>query len=157
VEAARATRPGTGCARSITHVFPDDFEITSVTTFGSTPNPCAIRNASLTATAATPAMRLLHSLTTSPLPTAPTWITLVPMAASAGRASSTSPALPPTMMARVPSLAPVTPPETGASMNRRPRSAAAAATRRETAGSMVDMSTQSVPLRPAARTPPSPV
>ena len=49
------------------------------------------------------------------------------------------------------------PPETGASMKRTPRSAAAAATRREAAGSTVDMSTQSVPLRAASRTPPSPL
>ena len=61
------------------------------------------------------------------------------------------------MMARVPSVARGTPPETGASMKRTPRSRAAAATRRDTAGSMVDMSTQSVPLRAAASTPPSPV
>ena len=61
------------------------------------------------------------------------------------------------MMASVPSVAPVTPPETGASTKRSPRSAAAAATRRETAGSMVDMSTQSVPLRRRRSTPPSPV
>src|SRR5262245_8900553 len=39
VDAARATRPGTGCAFSMTHVLPDDFEITSVTTLGSTPKP----------------------------------------------------------------------------------------------------------------------
>ena len=61
--------------------------MTSVTTLGSTPKPSAIRNASLTATAETPAMRLLQSLTTSPLPTGPTWMTFVPIAASAGRAA----------------------------------------------------------------------
>ena len=75
----------------------------------------------------------------------------------AGNASFTSSAAPPTMMARVPSVARGTPPETGASTKRTPRSRAAAATRRDTAGSMVDMSTQSVPLRAAASTPPSPV
>ena len=109
------------------------------------------------ATAATPAMRLLQSLTTSPLPTGPTRITLAPMAERAGRASSKSPGEPPTMMASVPSAARGTPPDTGASMKRTPRSVAPAAIRRDTLGSMVDMSTQSVPFRAAASTPPSPV
>ena len=61
------------------------------------------------------------------------------------------------MMASVPSVARGVPPETGASMKRTPRSCAAFATRCDTAGSMVDMSTHSVPLRAAASTPPSPV
>src|SRR5882724_5348357 len=103
---------------SITHVLPDDFEMTSVSTLASTPKPSAMRNASLTATADTPAIRLLQSLATSPLPTAPTWMMLAPMAASAGRASSRSRASPPTMMASVPSVARGTPPETGASRKR---------------------------------------
>ena len=72
LEAARATIPGTGCICSISHVWPEDLEMTSVTTLRSTPNPSAILKASLTATAATPAMRLLQSLATSPLPTGPT-------------------------------------------------------------------------------------
>jgi hypothetical protein len=149
--------PGTGCMKPIRNVLPEDLEITSVTTFGSMPKPSAMRKASLTATPHTPAIRLLQSFTTSPLPTAPTWITLAPIAASAGRASSMSAAAPPTMIASVPSMARGVPPETGASMNRTPRSWAALATRCETAGSMVDMSTHSVPLRAAASTPPSPV
>src|SRR5712664_2094376 len=76
-----------------------------------------------------------------PTPTGPTWMTLAPIAESAGRASSKSPAAPPTMIASVPSVARGVPPETGASMNRTPRSCAAFATRCETAGSMVDIST----------------
>ena len=132
----------------ITHVLPDDFEMTSVRIAGSTPKPSAMRKASDTATAETPAIRLLQSLATSPLPTTPTWMTLAPIAASAGRASSTSRASPPTMIASVPSSARGTPPETGASMKRTPFAASACATRRETAGSTVDMSTQS---RPAVR------
>ena len=64
--------PGTGCMFSMSHVFPDDLAITSVRILGSTPKPSAMRNASLTATAATPAMRLLQSFATSPLPTGPT-------------------------------------------------------------------------------------
>src|SRR5262252_8301166 len=90
---------------SITQVLPEDLAITSVTTFGSTPKPSAMRNASLTATAATPAMRLLQSLATSPLPTGPTWITLAPMASSTGLAAWKSSAAAPTMMASVPSVA----------------------------------------------------
>src|SRR5438552_13572843 len=78
---------------SITHVFPDDFEITSVRIFGSTPNPSAIRNASLTATAATPAIRLLQSFATSPEPTGPTWMMLAPIAARHGRVDESHAAL----------------------------------------------------------------
>src|SRR5262245_26965472 len=148
--------PGTGCMCSIRNVWPEDLEMTSVTTVGSTPKASARRKASLTATADTPAIRLLQSFTTSPLPTGPTWKMLAPMASRTGRAAAKSSAEPPTMMASVPSTARGTPPDTGASTKRSPRSTAAAATRRETPGSIVDMSTQSVPLRAAARTPPSP-
>jgi len=84
-------------------------------------------------------------------------MTLVPIAARAGLASSKSAAAPPTMIASVPSVARGVPPETGASMKRTPRSCAAFATRCDIAGSMVDMSTHRVPLRAAASTPPSPV
>src|SRR4026207_1581017 len=73
--------PGTGCMKPMRNVLPEDFEITSVTTLGSMPKPSAIRNASLTATPHTPAIRLLQSLTTSPLPTGPTRMTLADLAA----------------------------------------------------------------------------
>ncbi len=115
-----------------------------------------MRNASLTATAATPAMRLLQSFATSPAPTGPTWMMLAPIAASAGRASSTSRASPPIMIASVPSIAFGTPPETGASMKRMPFARSASATRRETAGSIVDMSTQSLPFATPSSRPPGP-
>src|SRR5881296_3229367 len=72
---------------SITQVLPEDFETTSVRIFGSTPNPSAILNASLTATAATPAIRLLQIFATSPDPTGPTWMMLAPRHARTGRAS----------------------------------------------------------------------
>src|SRR5216110_1246468 len=133
-----------------------DFEITSVRVFGSTPNPSAILNASLTATAATPAIRLLQIFATSPLPVGPTWMMLAPRHARTGRASSTSRASPPTMIASVASSARGTPPETGASMKRTPRFVAASATRRDAAGSIVDMSTQSRPLPIPSRIPAAP-
>src|SRR2546425_4868651 len=79
--------PGTGCMCSMTQVLPEDFEITSVRVFGSTPNPSAILNASLTATAATPAIRLLQIFATSPLPVGPTWMMLAPRHARTGRRS----------------------------------------------------------------------
>src|SRR5437870_8525690 len=141
---------------SMTQVLPDDLEMTSVRTFGSTPKPSAIRNASLTATAATPAIRLLQSLATSPDPTGPTWMMLAPIAASTGRASSKSRASPPTMIASVPSSARGTPPETGASRKRAPRAVTAFAIRRETLGSIVDMSTHRRPRATLSRTPPAP-
>src|SRR2546429_9573617 len=80
--------PGTGWPCYIAHVLPDDFEITCVRTFGSTPKPSAIRKASLTATIATPAIRLLQIFATSPAPTGPTWMTVLPIASRTGRASS---------------------------------------------------------------------
>src|SRR5439155_20646519 len=141
---------------SITQVLPEDFEMTSVKIFGSTPNPSAIRKASLTATAATPATRLLQSFATSPAPTSPTWMMLAPIAASTGRASSKSRGSPPTMIASVPSVARGTPPDTGASMKRAPRLAAASATRRDTPGSIVDMSMQRRPAPTPSSTPPGP-
>ena len=78
------------------------------------------------------------------------------MAVKAGRASSRSRASPPTMMARVPSSAPPTPPDTGASMKRTPRSPSRAAKRREVPGSTVDMSTQSRPAAMPSATPRAP-
>src|SRR5580704_7143223 len=42
-----------------------------------------MRKASLTATKATPAIRLLHNLATSPAPISPTWMILAPIASSA--------------------------------------------------------------------------
>ena len=139
--------PGTGWPCSMIQVRPDELAMTWVRTRASTPNPSAMRKASLTATVATPAIRLLQSFATSPAPTAPTWTMCWPMAARTGRASSRSPASPPTMIASVPSSAPPTPPDTGASMKRTPRSRSRAATRWEVAGSIVDMSTQSRPGR----------
>src|SRR6266511_4201588 len=58
-------------------------------------------------------------------------MTLVPIAWSAGKAAAKSSAVPPTMMASVPSVARGTPPDTGASMKRTSRSPAAAAGRRQ--------------------------
>src|SRR5438132_419055 len=79
-----------------------------------------------------------------------------PIAASTGRASSKSRASPPTMIASVPSSARGTPPDTGASRKRAPRWPTASATRRDTLGSIVDMSMQRRPAPMPSRTPPAP-
>src|SRR5262249_47712523 len=110
---------------SITQVLPEDLAMTSVTTLGSTPKPSAMRNASLTATAATPAMRLLQSLATSPLPTGPTWITLAPIASSAGLAAWKSSAEAPTMGGGGPRRPRGVPPGPGAPQRPPPPPAAA--------------------------------
>src|SRR5205823_5872810 len=115
LDAAPSTMPGTGCMCSITQVAPEDLAITLVNIWGSTPNASPMRKASATAIRAEPEIKLLHNLATSPDPTAPTWMMLPPIAARAGRASSRSPASPPTMIANVPAAAPPTPPETAAS------------------------------------------
>jgi hypothetical protein len=60
------------------------------------------------------------------------------------------------MIASVPSAARGTPPDTGASMKRAPRLPAASATRRDTLGSIVDMSTHRRPAPTPSRTPPGP-
>ncbi len=78
------------------------------------------------------------------------------MAASTGRARSKPLGLPPTMMVRVPFLAPRMPPVTGASSTSTPSSAALAAMRWMTRGELVLMSTIRPPRAAPASTPPSP-
>jgi hypothetical protein len=78
------------------------------------------------------------------------------MAANSGRARSKSAWLPPAMMVSVPATAMGSPPETGASKNRMPRLARAAAISRESVGAPEVMSMTRVPGAAAERMPPSP-
>ena len=85
------------------------------------------------------------SLQSWPVPGAP-WRTIVlPIAAKAGWARSKSCCAPPTMMVSVPSRAPRSPPETGASSGPKPFAAASAASERASAGLEVVMSTSTQP------------
>ena len=63
----------------------------------------------------------LTALTAWPLPAGPKWVIVLPIAASTGRARSTSAGSPPTKIVRVACLAPSEPPETGASTKPMPR------------------------------------
>ena len=72
------------------------------------------------------------------------------MWARMGLAASKSASSPPTIKVRVPALAPATPPETGASIQRMPRAFAASPTWRADATSMVEQSTTRAPAGKAA-------
>ena len=71
---------------------------------------------------------LLQIFAASPMPEGPQWTILAPIFSSCGRTSSKSLASPPTIKVMVAASAPATPPETGASSMRKPRSRAALAT-----------------------------
>jgi hypothetical protein len=96
----------------------------------------------------------LAALTVCPAPAGPTWTIVVPSASSTGWAAATSSSDPPTMMESVPSTAPRSPPETGASSTRKPSAATAMA--RAVCGLIVLMSMTSVPGAALARTPSGP-
>src|SRR5512139_2365249 len=97
---------------------------------GSTPLRRASRIASATPSKVSPTTIWLQHLTTWPAPWPPTWTMLLPSTSNSGRTFSKIGASPPTMMESVPSFAPVSPPDTGASSMCTPRSASAAAMRR---------------------------
>ena len=81
---------------------------------------------------------------------------MVPSASNSGLASAKSAASPPTMIDSTASIAPASPPETGASRVRTPFSRAALPTLMEVCGVIEDMSITRVPAPTFSRTPPSP-
>jgi hypothetical protein len=87
----------------------------------------------------------LAAFTVCPAPAGPTRTMVLPIAASSGRARSTSASAPPAMIDRVPSTAPASPPLTGASTTARPCPEPSAASRTATSGRIVEQSTCSVP------------
>ncbi len=104
----------------------------------------------------TATMSWLAALTVCPAPCGPQRTMVVPSASNRGRAASKSSWGPPTMMDSTASMAPASPPETGASSTRRPRSAAAAARSTDVCGVIEDMSISSAPRRALARMPSGP-
>jgi hypothetical protein len=68
------------------------------------------------------------------------WVVALPSTSKIGRARPSPSSLPPAMMERFPLCAAGSPPETGASIASTPWSDSTAATRREVAGAIVDMS-----------------
>ena len=59
---------------------------------------------------------LLHILTPTPLPCSPAWSIFCPIISKSGVANFTASWLPPTKKFNLPTLAPITPPVTGASI-----------------------------------------
>src|ERR1700754_225945 len=102
-------------------------------------------------------MSWLAALTVWPEPDGPTCTMVAPTTSKTGAASVKSSAAPPTMIDKLPSIAPASPPETGASSTRRPRAAPTSAIRRETSGRIVEKSITRAPSRALSKTPSSPV
>ena len=101
-------------------------------------------------------MTWLTALVAWPDPTGPMWVMELPIAASTGRARSTSASEPPTMIVSVPFWAPSEPPETGASTSATPRSARRSASSRVADGEIVEQSMTRPPCGAPAATPSSP-
>ena len=89
----------------------------------------------------TPAIRLLQSFTTWPVPGPPTRTTTEPSAPSRGSTRANASSEPPTKTLSVPASAPIGPPLTGASSESMPAAPSSSASRRASAGGPVDMST----------------
>ncbi len=98
----------------------------------------------------------LQTFATWPAPDGPTWTIVLPRAWRTGSARSKSASVPPTMIDRVPAIAPLSPPLTGASSIAAPAAAARAAISRATRGEMELMSMASQPGRAASSAPSTP-
>src|SRR5829696_2179637 len=96
------------------------------------------------------------ALTTCPVPTGPTWVTVPPMTSKRGSARSKSSSLPPAIIESVPSMAPTSPPLTGASSIDAPCALACSASSAVTTGEIVLMSTIKAPSSTPSNTPSSP-
>ncbi|CPU63552.1 Uncharacterised protein [Mycobacteroides abscessus] len=96
-------------------------------------------------------------MTVWPEPFGPTCTTVLPTTSRNGLAASKSSGVPPTMIDSAALIAPGSPPETGASMIRRPASFACCASATVTSGRIEEKSTTSAPGFAFARTPSSPV
>src|SRR5262245_25226187 len=118
------------------------------------PSRRAIAHDSAIAAIVAPAMRLLQSFAAWPAPCVPTRTTRPPSVSNSGSARRKAGSAPPTMIVSVASPAPRGPPLTGASSTS--SSGHSAASRRASAGGLVDMSTRSVPDVAPSRTPSAP-
>ena len=98
----------------------------------------------------------LANLTAPPAPGPPQSTALRPSTENTGRSRPNAAGAPPAMIASSPATAPGSPPLTGASTKAAPFASHAAASRRDTPGSIEDMSQTSGGTEGAARTPDSP-
>ena len=101
-------------------------------------------------------MSWLAALTVWPAPEGPTSTIVLPTASKTSDTASKSDFSPPTMIDSTPSMAPGSPPETGASSGFRPFSLACSARSVATSGRMVEKSIQVAPAAAEARMPSSP-
>ena len=118
------TGPGTGQLVCTAQQFPVAPVITSNSDCAGSPSFSASTNASPIAICCTASTMLLHSLAACPAPESPQWMILPAMGSSTGLARSTASSVPPSMNASVPAVAPLMPPDTGASICASPRSPA---------------------------------
>ena len=95
------------------------------------------------------------ALTVWPAPLGPTWAMVLPTTSRIGLAAAKSASVAPTMMDSVAFIAPGSPPDTGASMMRRPRSTAVLASSAVTSGRMEEKSITRVSGWALAKTPSS--
>eukprot|EP01022_Parablepharisma_sp_SALTPOND_P009847 TRINITY_DN14066_c0_g1_i1.p1 TRINITY_DN14066_c0_g1~~TRINITY_DN14066_c0_g1_i1.p1 ORF type:complete len:1308 (-),score=476.92 TRINITY_DN14066_c0_g1_i1:655-4578(-) len=148
--------PGQGLQTSSVQLRPELLDMISESTLGSMPLAMPRRIASEVPIIRIPSSMLLHTLTVWPLPLSPAWQMALPIFCRQGWAASKAAVLPPTMKVRVPAVAPLVPPETGASSISKPPALAAAATLRAASGAMVEQSISRVPGLAEASTPASP-
>ena len=130
--------------------------ITPSTAFMSSParSPKAIASAS---PCTSPAMAIwLTILASWPAPFGPSSVTALANAIATGLMVSKAAASPPHITVSAPLMAPRLPPETGASMNFRPRLSASAPSSRATSAEAVVWSTKIAPGFMPAKAPPSP-
>ncbi len=132
-------------------------ERASCTLSRSRPALAANTNASLAPSRLMATRIWLHSFASCPCPDGPMCVTRLPIAWNTGSARSNGAASPPTMIVRVPAMAPASPPETGASSQEAPSDAARSASLRVTAGEIVDMSATISPGRAPLSTPSGPI
>ena len=117
----------------------------STTFCGSAPAFWANTSSSPIATICAATMIWLAALAICPAPASPTWVIVLPIAWKTGRTFSSAACGPPTMIAKVPWRAPMSPPLTGASRHWTPFSPSFSAMRRAAAGWMVELSTKTSP------------
>ncbi len=98
----------------------------------------------------------LAALTVCPDPFGPTCTMVLPTTCRMGSASAKSSAVPPTMIDSAALIAPASPPDTGASISRKPWATACSASSTVTSGRMLEKSMISAPGLPLAKTPSSP-
>ena len=128
---------------SITRLPARPPDSTSISRSGSTPAFEASTSASLTASIVTATRIWLQALAVWPAPAWPSRTIVLPITSNSGRARSNASEGPPTMIDSVPSRAPTSPPDTGASNAVAPSSDAASKTALATAGAIELMSIRS--------------